>query len=45
MYFSVNNFEFGVNDSIFSGNELQKVYEVEAVLPRLYSLVQTRGEG
>ena len=26
MYFCVNEFEVGVNDSIFSGNEQQKVY-------------------
>ena len=26
MYFCINEFEFGVNDSIFSGNEQQKVY-------------------
>ena len=26
MYFRVNEFEVGVNDSIFSGNEQQKVY-------------------
>ena len=26
MYFSVNEFEVSVNDSIFSGNEQQKVY-------------------
>ena len=26
MYFCVNEFEVGVNDSIFSGNERQKVY-------------------
>ena len=26
MYFWVNKFEVGVNDSIFSGNEQQKVY-------------------
>ena len=26
MYFSVNVFEVGVNDNIFSGNEQQKVY-------------------
>ena len=26
MYFCVNGFEVGVNDSIFSGNEQQKVY-------------------
>ena len=26
MYFSVNEFEVGVNDSIFSGNEQQNVY-------------------
>ena len=26
IYFSVNEFEFGVNDSIFSGSEQQKVY-------------------
>ena len=25
MYFSINEFEVGVNDSIFSGNEQQKV--------------------
>ena len=28
MYFCVNEFEVGVNDSIFSGNEQQKVYFV-----------------
>ena len=27
MYFSVNEFEVGVNDSVFSGNEQQKVYK------------------
>ena len=26
MYFCVDEFELGVNDSIFSGNEHQKVY-------------------
>ena len=26
MYLCVNEFEVGVNDSIFSGNEQQKVY-------------------
>ena len=26
MYFCVNEFEVGVNDSVFSGNEQQKVY-------------------
>ena len=26
MYFYVNEFQVGVNDSIFSGNEHQKVY-------------------
>ena len=26
MYFCVNEFEVGVNDSTFSGNEQQKVY-------------------
>ena len=26
MYFCVNKFEVGINDSIFSGNEQQKVY-------------------
>ena len=26
MYFRVNEFEVGVNQSIFSGNEQQKVY-------------------
>ena len=26
MYFCANEFEVGVNDSIFSGNEQQKVY-------------------
>ena len=26
MYFCVSEFEVGVNDSIFSGNEQQKVY-------------------
>ena len=26
MYFYVNEFEVGVNDRIFSGNEQQKVY-------------------
>ena len=26
IYFCVNEFEVGVNDSIFSGNEQQKVY-------------------
>ena len=28
MYFCVNEFEVGVNDSIFSGNEQQKVHIV-----------------
>ena len=28
MYFCVNEFEVGVNDSIFSGNEQQKVYYI-----------------
>ena len=31
MYFYVNVFEVGVNDSIFSGNEQQKVYIVQCV--------------
>ena len=26
MYFGVNEFEVGVNDGIFSGNEMQKEY-------------------
>ena len=26
MYFCVNEFEVGVNDTIFSGNKQQKVY-------------------
>ena len=29
MYFRVNEFEVGVNDSIFSGNKQQKVYHSE----------------
>ena len=36
MYFFANDFEFGANDRIFSGNEQQKVYlmseEVKSVL-------------
>ena len=28
MYFCVNEFEVGVDDSIFSGNEQQKVYMI-----------------
>ena len=36
MYFCVNEFEVGVNGSIFSGNELQKVY---------YSQLQTTLSG
>ena len=39
MYFRVNEFEVDVNDSIFSGNEQQKMYKVEQtemVNQRLY---------
>ena len=33
MYFCVNEFEVGVNDSIFSGNEQQKVYYMRGAGP------------
>ena len=36
MYFCVNEFEVGVNDSIFSGNEQQKVYLFYAGYKYLY---------
>ena len=32
MYCCVNEFEVGVNDGIFSGNELQEVYVVTGIL-------------
>ena len=32
MYFYVNEFEVGVNDSIFTGNEQQKVYNYMTML-------------
>ena len=34
MYFCVNEFEVGVNDSIFSGNEQQKAYFFCVVMDR-----------
>ena len=33
MYFCVNEFEVGVNDSIFSDNEQQKVYYQLIIIP------------
>ena len=32
MYFCVNEFEVGVNDSIFSANEQQKVYYPKVIM-------------
>ena len=37
MYFCVNEYEVGFNDSIFSGNEQQKMYYILVVLKRLYN--------
>ena len=45
MYFCVNEFEVGVNDSIFSGNQRQKVYLIVQIHYLEYSTEQLGGRG
>ena len=44
MYFCVNEFEVGVNNSIFSGNEQQKVYIYIYIPSNVKSTLQQIGE-
>ena len=45
MYFCVNEFQVGVNDSIFSGNEQQKVYVEDLSYFLLELVVLTKIQG
>ena len=38
MYFCINEFEVGVNDSIFSGDEQQKVYNIGILQSSFYHI-------
>ena len=42
MYFCVNEFEAGVNDNIFSGNEQQKVYISAQIIVKKTSFKRLR---